>query len=88
MRDEPVLQRIVTLLDGADCSYQILEHDVVSTALEAAAADMLTDIELIAATVAGVRHLGIFHLGAKRQAVRHKIAYRDLIAPHGRLLHG
>ncbi len=36
--DEPVLHRVVTLLDGAGCPYEIIEHGAVSTAEEAAAA--------------------------------------------------
>ncbi len=38
MSDEPVLRRIVSLLDEDGCPYEIIEHDVVSTAQEAAAA--------------------------------------------------
>ncbi len=37
MSDEPVLDRIVTLLDGDGCPYDIIEHVSVSTAQEAAA---------------------------------------------------
>lgn len=36
MSDQSVLQRILTLLDGDGCPYQVIEHDAVSTAREAA----------------------------------------------------
>lgn len=38
MSDEPVLQRIITFLDEASYPYDILQHESVSTAQEAAAA--------------------------------------------------
>jgi Ala-tRNA(Pro) deacylase len=37
-RDEPVLRRIVDLLDAGGCPYELIEHDSVSSAREAAAA--------------------------------------------------
>ncbi len=37
MSGEPVLQRIVQLLDRDGCPYEVIEHDSVSTAREAAA---------------------------------------------------
>ncbi len=37
MSREPVLQRIVDLLDRDGCPYEVIEHDSVSTAREAAA---------------------------------------------------
>ena len=38
MSHEPVLHRIVALLDDDGCAYEVIEHDPVSTAEEAAAA--------------------------------------------------
>ncbi len=38
MNDQPVLQRIVDLLDGEGCPFEVIEHGAVSTAEEAAAA--------------------------------------------------
>ena len=58
MSDEPVLQRIVTFLDAAGCAYEILEHGVVSTALEAAAAARATDLAEGAKTILGLLEKG------------------------------
>ncbi len=57
MSDEPVLQRIVSFLDAAGCAYEVLEHDVVSTALEAAAA-RATDLAEGAKTILGLLEKG------------------------------
>ncbi len=78
MSDEPVLQRIVTLLEGAGCRYEVIEHGAVSTAQEAAAA-RATELE------EGAKSLllkydgefGLFVLSAARQ-VRSALIRRGL----------
>ncbi len=81
MSDQPVLQRIVTLLDGDSCLYEVIEHAPVSTAQEAAAA-RATPIEEGAKSIL-LKYddkFGIFVLSAARQVrsalVRHGLKVR------------
>ncbi len=81
MSDEPVLQRIVTLLDGDGCPYEIIEHSSVSTAQEAAAA-RATPLDEGAKSIL-LKYdgdFGIFVLSAARQVrsalVRHGLKVR------------
>ena len=89
MSDEPVLQRIVSLLDDAGCAYELIEHGSVSTAREAAAA-RATDLDEGAKAIL-LKYdgeFGIFALNAAREirsalirrglkVRRTRFAYRD-----------
>lgn len=78
MSEEPVLQRIVTLLDAAGCSYEVIEHGSVSTAREAAAA-RATDLEEGAKAILLKydRDFAIFVLSAARE-IRSALIRRGL----------
>ncbi len=68
MTGEPVLQRIVALLEVAGCAYEIIEHPAVSTAEEAATA-RATELDEGAKAIL-LKYdgdFGIFVLSAARQ---------------------
>ena len=78
MSDEPVLQRIITLLDDDGCPYEIIEHGSVSTADEAAA-ERATPLDEGAKAIL-LKYdgdFGIFVLSAARQ-VRSALVRRGL----------
>ena len=74
MGQEPVLRRLVTLLDDAGCPYEVIEHGSVSTAREAAEA-RATDLDegVKAILLKYDDRFGIFALNAARQVRSAKI---------------
>jgi len=100
MSDEPVRQRIVALLDASGCAYEVIEHDVVSTAREAAAARATDLAEGAKAILLKYdRRFGLFVLSAALQirsarirrglrARRTRFAYRDELGEMTGLLPG
>lgn len=65
---EPVLNRVVALLDGGGCPYEVIEHGSVSTAREAAAARATgLDEGAKAILLKYDDRFGIFVLNAARQ---------------------